>query len=223
MVGRHFFYEFALVFLSYANMSAQRTAISLHGFDGGSARVGSRVTTLQATVGQVFTGQAKASATVVGSGFLAQYHSALEYYLSMYAVQDGWNLLSLPKDVLDFRKSALYPHAVSSVFEYNGSYVERETLRTGVGYWVKFERGQNIPILGIDRRGDTISVAAGWNIIGSTGRPVPVSSIIQIPEGIVQTAYFGYDRRYDASTIIEPGKGYWVKIKEGGGKLVLSD
>src|SRR5439155_1563845 len=52
--------------------------------------------------------------------------------------EDGWNLLSVPLAVNDFRKTTLYPAALSVAFAYAGSYRARDTLQNGIGFWIKF-------------------------------------------------------------------------------------
>jgi hypothetical protein len=140
---------------------------------------------------------------------------------TQYSVSDRWNLISVPLTVISYSKSALYPTATSNAFAYEGGYVTRATLANGVGYWLKFSGGQSVGITGLVRTRDSISVQAGWNIIGSISSPVAVTSVGSSPGGIVASQFFGYSSGYRVADSIQPGKGYWVKVYQSG-KLILA-
>lgn len=139
-----------------------------------------------------------------------------------YAVNDGWNLLSLPLTVSDPRKVVLYPSSTSSAFAFNqaSGYVVRDTLFNGVGYWLKFPSQQNISITGTARDRDSIAVLTGWNLIGMTSHAVQKDSIVQIPSGFVVSSYFGFNGSYTVADTLQPNTGYWIKVSQNG-KLVL--
>lgn len=139
----------------------------------------------------------------------------------LYAVGDGWNMVSLPLEVADPSKEAVYPAAVSSAFAFDAGYSASPTIETGKGYWLKFSGGQKVSLTGGLVTRDTIPVTAGWNMVGSVGVPVPASSVGSIPGGLVSSSFFGFDAGYQAAAVIEPGKGYWVKMAEAG-QLVMS-
>jgi len=56
----------------------------------------------------------------------------------------------------------------------------------------------------------------GWNMIGSIATAVPVSHIVSNPPGLTVSPFYGYDVGYSSATIIEPYKGYWVKVQQNG-------
>jgi hypothetical protein len=138
-------------------------------------------------------------------------------------VEGGWNIVSLPVEVSDGRKTVVFPTSSSSAFAYTSTgYVVEDTLETGVGYWLKFSTTQPVTVLGSAITTDTVEVTAGWNIIGSISSPVSVGSIEQIPGGIVVSQYYGYSSTgYTPATTIDPMKGYWVKVNQNG-LLVIS-
>jgi deoxyribonuclease-1 len=140
-----------------------------------------------------------------------------------YAMSEGWNMTSLPLTVSDPRKTVVFPSATSSAFAFDQSagYVMRDTLRNGIGYWLKFSPAQNVSIIGAVRVQDSVTVRAGWNLIGSISNLVVANSIEQIPDGIVGSSYFGYSAGYFATDTLQPGKGYWVKVNQDG-QLVLN-
>ncbi len=138
-------------------------------------------------------------------------------------VQEKWNLISLPLKAVDYRKSLLFPTAISSAYEYSkiGGYATRETLQTCTGYWLKFQNEETIPLLGVECTAETIHVQEGWNLIGSISETVSTLTVITNPPTIIITPFFGYNNGYFASEFIESGKGYWVKVSQNG-QLILS-
>ncbi|MBI5019824.1 MAG: T9SS type A sorting domain-containing protein [Ignavibacteriales bacterium] len=138
-------------------------------------------------------------------------------------VEVGWNLISVPLNVGDFRKVALFPTANSPAFSYSNSYNLNDTLRIGHGYWLKFPNSNNMSIGGLKVVNDTIDVLPNWNIIGSLYHKIPIGNITPISPVTILTNYFGYSNGsgYARSDTIIPGKGYWVKVNQGG-KIILS-
>ncbi len=138
----------------------------------------------------------------------------------------GWNLISLSLTVSDRRKSVLFPSAISDAFTYStltNAYVTRDTLQYGEGYWIKFAAAETLHILGSYRTVDTISVSAGWNMICAISFSVAVSNIEQIPSNNVSSQYFDYSPfGYMSVSVLQPMRGYWVKVKEAG-RLILNN
>lgn len=138
-----------------------------------------------------------------------------------YDVSDKWNMVSVPLDVPDHSKNVLFPTSVSNAFAYDAGYVASPMLENGKGYWLKFDGLQTVSVTGGLLTEDTVDVVAGWNMVGSIGVSITAASVGSIPGGLVSSAFFGFSNGYSASTNIDPGKGYWVKMAEAG-KLVFS-
>lgn len=137
-----------------------------------------------------------------------------------YAVNDKWNMVSVPLDVVDYAKTAVFPTSVSNAFAFDAGYTTAATLENGRGYWLKFDGAQNVSVTGLQVTTDTFNVTAGWNMIGSIGVPVAAASITSIPGGLVSSNFFVFDNGYSSASTIEPGKGYWVKMAQAG-QIVL--
>lgn len=138
-----------------------------------------------------------------------------------YFFADGWNLISLPREPVNPAKAELFPTAVTPAIAYSGSYVSRETLQAGIGYWLKFDTAETVTITGFQNNLDTVEVAAGWNLIGSPGTPIPVASISASDPGIALGFFFRYSKDYLISDTLEPSFGYWVKSSQAG-KIYLN-
>jgi photosystem II stability/assembly factor-like uncharacterized protein len=136
------------------------------------------------------------------------------------AVNQGWNMISIPLKVDDGRKTILFPDALAQAYEYSNGYIARDTLENRKGYWLKFPLLQNLTITGYPRDIDTVDVVAGWNLIGTISKSVPTSTVVQIPQSNILSSYYSYDASYTIADVLLPGKAYWVKVRENG-KLIL--
>jgi hypothetical protein len=111
----------------------------------------------------------------------------------------------------------LFPMSVSSAFGYNFGYFVSYRLAHGKGYWLKLPSETSVTFRGIGYTNDTISVQAGWNLIGTAFYPVPVDSVRTIPPGIIITWFFGIGSGgYSKADTLWPGKGYCVKVSHPG-------
>jgi hypothetical protein len=111
---------------------------------------------------------------------------------------------------------ALFPDAASPAYGFNNGYVSATTLSVGKGYWLKFNSAKTYTISGSAVRPTNIAVNAGWNIIGPFDFDFATSSITSTPSGIVVSPYYGYSNGYTTATMLGIGKGYWVKVSQGG-------
>ncbi|HEV8538635.1 MAG TPA: glycosyl hydrolase family 18 protein [Bacteroidota bacterium] len=136
-----------------------------------------------------------------------------------------WQLLSVPYTVADLRKETLFPEALSEAFtsQLDGQrgYRVCDTLENGIGYWIKMPSGSSPQITGTAIVAETISVAQGWNMIGSISTIMSSSALVSDPPGMVLSDLYGFGSSYQKAETIEPGKGYWV-MADRPGSLVLN-
>lgn len=130
-------------------------------------------------------------------------------------VNEGWNLVSVPKEAADMSVSTIFPNAVSDIYEFNNGYFPVSTITNGQGYWAKFPGLEALNIEGTEPT-EPISVNAGWNLIGPFSSTTPTVNITSDPDGIIASTYYGFDQLYSATAMLKPGKGYWVKASEAG-------
>lgn len=135
-------------------------------------------------------------------------------------VSSGWNLLSIPIQPNDGRKSALFPNASSFAYTFDGNYLVKDTLEIGKGYWLKFNSSQNQIINGQLVSQLQIPLKQGWNLIGTLNGTIPVSSIITSPPNIISSLFYEYNGAYNPSQQLEKGKGYWVKSSQNGSMTI---
>ncbi len=141
-----------------------------------------------------------------------------------YGVHAGWNLLSLPVVPAYPLADSIYPNRLSPVTPFDGEYYTTDTIPAGRGYWVKFPSAENILVEGTPRTIDTLTVSAGWNLIGSLSGPTLLNAIVQSPPGNVVSHYYAFRAgsyvNADPELFLQPHEGYWVKCA-GPGELIL--
>jgi hypothetical protein len=135
------------------------------------------------------------------------------------SVTADWNMLSIPALVPDYSKLTLFPSAISPAFAFSPSgYSQSDTLQNGRGYWLKFGAPDTIEMSGLALGEDTVDVHGGWNMIGSVSDPIPIGQVEPVPPLAIVSSFFGYASGvgYFNATIIEQGRGYWVKVSQAG-------
>lgn len=169
------------------------------------------------------------SLSLIGNARKAQLHwlrngGAMEVVPTSWTVSADWNMISLPVEVTNGARKSLFPTALSEAYFFTpeSGYVWRDTVRTGVGYWVKFPSDQSITIDGTLRLSDTLTVFQGWNLIGSLSYPLSTSSIRTEPDGILSSSFFGFDESYMEVEFLQPMRSYWIKILRPG-LIILRD
>jgi len=150
--------------------------------------------------------------------FIIVYNNTPSFVGSVFP---AWNMISLPLTVPDRSVKTLFPMSSSKAFGYHGGYVPVDSLAYGLGYWIKFDTAQSIGVSGSLITTDTVSVAMGWNMIGTVSAPMPVEEIVQIPASNVVSRYFNYQGGYHYAASLLPMRAYWVKVNSDG-KLVLN-
>jgi len=198
----------------------QNSILHVTSINSGGGRSASTSFKLSLTAGEPLVDSITSTSFSFEQGFWYQHNAIQNIYRNAFMVTDGWNLISVGKDVPDYRKNVLFPTAVSPAFAYSAGYIKLDTLKIGVGYWMKFAGAQPIVYTGIPLTSDTIDVVEKWNLIGGIGCPVPTVSIISVGTTIT-SPYYGYNGNYFIATTLEPGNAYWVKCA-GPGKLILN-
>lgn len=145
---------------------------------------------------------------------------------SQVIVEAGWNMVSVPLVVADYRKTTLFSNAISSAYAFVDTlgYVTRDTLQNGIGYWIKFPTTQLINMTGTSLVVDTIDVLQGWNMVGPISYPVLTSSVMAIPPVAIVSNFYGFSPGggYTSKDTLQPGKSYWVKVSNAGQLVMYS-
>ncbi|MBI1805261.1 MAG: exo-alpha-sialidase [Ignavibacteriae bacterium] len=139
-----------------------------------------------------------------------------------FPVRSGWNIVSVPVNGITGVTPYLFPTATLPAFAYEGTYVQKDTLTQGFGYWLSFPAETIVQIAGDSIRQGSIPVHDGWNLIGGITTSLPSGAIASDPPGMITSPFFTYTGIYVHSDSILPGRGYWVKVS-GNGTLILSE
>lgn len=124
----------------------------------------------------------------------------------------GWNMISIPVS------GEIYaPPEVAVVYEYiqgvGNTPVSPAEMEVGKGYFAAATAPCNIRVTGTPVHDYTISLSAGWYMIGSVYEPVSFTDPQDDPgDSVISRAYW-YDpatKSYVYTTTIEPAKGYWI-------------
>lgn len=136
------------------------------------------------------------------------YHTETDSF--SYALNDGWNLVSLPMRLDDASKATLFPDALSSAWGFSGAgYLEADTLERRMGYWVKNSGVSLVQMAGVPSGRDTIVIPAGWALVPASAVICEQASSSFACPGC--SPFFGYDGGYNVLSTLLPGRGAWVK------------
>ncbi len=156
------------------------------------------------------------SCTVVNTGVVALRIEYTATITTSVTVLEGWNMVSIPVVAPDMSPGALFPDATSTAFGYSGGYAPAAVLVPGRGYWLKFGDAHTIALSGLEQGTRDVIVGTGWNLIGTFEFDAPVASITSTPADIVTSTYYAFTSGYTASSVLSPGKAYWVKTSGSG-------
>ncbi len=219
---KHIFFTIILLLTAFNLLYSQTLQHPWWVVDRGGGKSTGGDLILQTSIGQNAIQKMAGDTFALESGYIPGLRNlsgtSTTYGISMSA---GWNLLSVPLLVNDYRRTVLFPTAVSPAYAYDAGYKIRDTLSNGLGYWLKFSSTTSIPISGTSIMVDTIDVNARWNMIGVVSYPILISEITPVPPVVIQSQYFGYGSTgYYTEDTLKPGLAYWLKVNQAG-KIVL--
>jgi hypothetical protein len=147
-------------------------------------------------------------------------------------VSNKWNMLSIPGNHPDGDAPDnwwTYRDTLANVFRYHNGYQVVDTLKVGVGYWVKhsgariYNTGDEWPASGILIVPHVlIDGLAGWNLIGGYELSVTAANVTTIPPGLQSGPIYKYSGGYQVATTLDPGYGYWMKLT-GAGQIIIPE
>lgn len=129
-------------------------------------------------------------------------------------------MISVPVTLNNYAKTVVWPTATSAAFVYScgQGYVQRDTLKNGPGYFIKFGATQTLTMGGYIREIDSAAVCANWNIVGSISDAIDTANVClyPYPNNRFLSPFYKYVNGYVPTGTIEPGYGYWVKVLTAG-------
>ena len=131
------------------------------------------------------------------------------------SMNKSWNMVCVPLVVSDNSKTSLFPTSSSSAYLYTGAgYQKAESLRLGTGYWLRYNTARDVDIVGLPLDNVTDTLIPGWNMVGGITKDIDVSNVIQNPPNSVKSVYGYGPSGYFPATLIEHGKGYWMRASQ---------
>lgn len=139
-----------------------------------------------------------------------------------YQTQARWNILSVPQEICSALKQTVYPTAISNAFYYHSwlAYQRLDTLRPGIGFWLKFPEETEYFLAGTYVDSLSIPLHEGWNLVGALSQPLLASQAVSEPPELLISPFYGYNSSYQEADTLLPAKGYWIK-SSGEGYLIL--
>ena len=152
----------------------------------------------------------------------------------------GWNLISVPVLPNDQNTSAVIGDDAASFFFYeykNGDYFSAITVERNKGYWFGIESNVTVDVTGKPRiTDDTLSISAGWNLVGSPFlKKYPKSAIKYSKDGVtvsadsavnlgwIQNAFHKYNvttSMYESTDTLSLWNGHWLAALTDGVKAI---
>jgi hypothetical protein len=142
----------------------------------------------------------------------------------------GNNLVSFPLEmdtnqILDI----LNNENISQILEYDnaGGFVQATTIVPGEGYFVNVTGNFSLEISGLEPQGNqAVSLDQGMNLVGL--KSISNKALVDLPIEAIEVSSRRMDARYETATsysfgwynpdsiLLEPGKGYWLKVNQTG-------
>ena len=135
---------------------------------------------------------------------------------SSIQLNSGWNIVSVPLQSDDMSKTFLFPNATSNLYGFSNNYVIIDTAVNSKGYWIRYPNSELIGVTGRRVESLSVPVQSGWNLIGIYDRDVSVNQLTTTPSSILTSLFYGFNSNYQTPTVLESGKGYWIRSSSNG-------
>jgi len=130
------------------------------------------------------------------------------------SLSEGWQLVSIPLRPQDPSPEAVFPpEVVAEVWAYDGQggYRTPDRICVKKGYWVRATRPSTRTIVGMRPPDTSVSLTAGWNLIGIVG-PDRDQPWQPLPADPTVTGIWRYEPPYQIpQDHCDEGRGYFVR------------
>ncbi|HET6567255.1 MAG TPA: T9SS type A sorting domain-containing protein [Rhodothermales bacterium] len=132
------------------------------------------------------------------------------------AVAVGWNLVSVPVGTEDSTATVVFPGTSNHYSFDEGEYNGVTKLAPGAGYWLKSPAADTTEVCGLPVDDRSVTLRAGWNLIGGFEGDIATSTVTVNPSDATLSSFFGFSSGYKPAVVLQPGRGYWVKVSKAG-------
>jgi hypothetical protein len=92
-------------------------------------------------------------------------------------------------------------------------------MELGTGYLLRLTESGVTSFIGYAISSVSITLSSGWSIISGISVEVDVQALYDT--GLVSSgSVYGFDGIYQSASVLEPGKGYWIRSPEGGELII---
>ena len=132
----------------------------------------------------------------------------------------GWNMVGLPLSGESANYIDLFPTAqTGTLYFFDGIYQSGVEMELGTGYLLRLTESGVTSFIGYAISSVTITLSSGWSIISGISVEVDVQALYDT--GLVSSgSVYGFDGIYQSASVLEPGKGYWIRSPEGGELII---
>ena len=129
-----------------------------------------------------------------------------------YSFTTGWNMFSLPVQVIDSSTEAIFSSIpYFQVLSWDGvEYSVASTIEPGQGYWVLVLEDYEVQVTGPVAVLRSVTINPGWNLVGASYQTLDVSSLSSSYYMVVGWDGFSYTSEIN----LTPGSGYWMLVLE---------
>ena len=136
-----------------------------------------------------------------------------------------WNIVGIPVIVENSEIEIVYPESIENTMFSFGleGYTLESSIENGSGYWLRFNEMGSSFITGNAIDELIINLNTDWNLISGISETLPVNSIIDLDNIIIDETIYGFSDGYYNSENLVPGNGYWIRaLTSGQITLILS-
>ena len=133
--------------------------------------------------------------------------------------REEWNLVSLPVEIEHEGYEELYPSSMPyTLYNFDGTYNEVQTLIPGVGYWLNFSEPTEVMLTGFPLQELDLDLRINWNLISGLSE---TAQLVDTEDILLPGTMYGFDGTYVSSTTVEPGNAYWIATQQPGSVSML--
>ena len=137
--------------------------------------------------------------------------------------ENGWNLVGLPSELVDAYYLSVFPNALNgTLYGFNGTYFNEDTLNLGEGYWLRFPAEDTLQLCGYKVDSLTLDLNEGWNLISGPSANIDLNNIDDPGNIIISSTLFGFNGAYFLSDSVLQGNAYWIRTNAAG-QIKLTD
>ena len=129
----------------------------------------------------------------------------------------GWNMVGLPVEADHQNFQEIFTGSLANtLFRFNGAYQSAQTLDHGTGYWLRYGSAATEIFVGAAVNEVTVNMTPGWNLISGPSMASAIGSVNDPSGIIISGTLFGFNGAYVNESILEPGRGYWLRANASG-------